>query len=107
MTNKTCGECKHYKERFKFCRDVLYPLQRNSKACVNFEKEIITNGDKIIAGGMRAIAEFQQHISCTNCVYFSVQMPGLEFCHKPDDKTCTDGIEAWLNAPAESEGEDE
>lgn len=107
---KTCGECKHLNRELAFCRacGAKWIKETDGASCKYFEKKTPpTNGDKIIAGGMRAIAEFQQHLSCTNCVYFSVKMAGQEFCHKPDDKTCTDGIEAWLNAPAESEGEDD
>lgn len=105
MKNKTCGECRYFKQEEEICshNQKHYWSKAEFEACTGFEPKVITNGDKIIAGGMRAIAEFQQHLSCTNCVYFSIQMAGQEFCHKPDDKTCTDGIEAWLNAPAESE----
>jgi hypothetical protein len=39
---------------------------------------------------------------CDWCRYFDGVL-----CLKPDDKTCADGIEPYLNAPAESEGEDE
>lgn len=107
---KTCGTCKHCTDKkvIATCKHVgITTGDVPGNNCKWFEQKKITNGDKIIAGGMRAIAEFQQHLSCTNCVYFSVEMAGYEFCHKPDDKTCTDGIEAWLNAPADSEVVDE
>ena len=105
MRNEICGNCKHYIAEMYHCskHDVM---AEPHNTCEDFAaKAPPTNGDKIIAGGNRAIAEFQQHVSCTNCVYFSVKVELQEFCHKPDDKTCTDGIEAWLNSPAESEVE--
>jgi hypothetical protein len=92
---KTCGECKHYKERFKFCRDFLYPLQRNSKACVNFEKEIISNGDKIRQMSNEELAR-----------KFGYPCPPIpsKHCKGIDNEQCTECWLNWLNAPAESEG---
>jgi hypothetical protein len=66
----------------------------------------MTKGDAIRQGGNRALAEFQQLNTCDNCIYNSHN--GFhDYCDKPVDKNCTDGIEAWLEEPAESEGEGE
>ena len=65
----------------------------------------MTKGDMIRQGGNRALAAFQQLNTCDNCIYNNDSRLH-NYCDKPIDKTCTDGIEAWLNAPAK-EGEDE
>lgn len=103
---KTCGECKYF-DWVGQCDKVIEfnHIHAPDKACSFFEH--ITNGDKIITGGMRAIAEFALHHCCNNCIYFDGNNPYRSTCGKPDNETCADGIEAWLNAPAESEGEDE
>jgi hypothetical protein len=51
-------------------------------------------------GGNRALAEFQQLNTCDNCVYNN-HSGFHDYCDKPIDKACTDGIESWLNAPAD------
>lgn len=116
--NKTCGQCRHCKdsksmgmcEQQKLC---LCPEEL--PACSKFEPKVVTNGDKIIAGGMRAIAEFVDKVwkcPCEFCVYakyiedYGFGEGGFD-CKKPDEKDCVDGFEAWLNAPAGSEGKDE
>ena len=106
MSNKTCKNCKYYLADMFHCQknDVMAEAHNT---CEDFEPKIITNGDKIRQGENRALAEFQQQCSCDVCVYFGKGNPFHTFCDKPDDKTCIDGIEAWLNAPAESEGKDE
>lgn len=110
---KTCGECKHFDPKYKFCSDDFYPLEADDNACGAFEpKPKNTNGDKIIAGGMRAIAELGFGNPCARCIY-STYEEDVGFgeagwtCNHPKDKDCVDGIEAWLNAPAESDGGDE
>ena len=104
---KTCGECKHFNKDYSACsvnKRTLISRRPNRDACEMFEPQVITNGDKIIAGGMRAIAEFALHHCCNNCIYFDGNNPYRSTCGKPDNETCEDGVEAWLNAPAESEG---
>ena len=105
MDNKTCGECRKFGNvRCGICKE-------NYPACCAFESKI-TNGDKMIAGCMRAIAELGFGNKCARCIY-STYEEDVGFgeagwtCNRPKDKDCVDGIEAWLNAPAESEGEDE
>lgn len=116
--NKTCGECRFYHPIFEH-EGVCTATSELRKTCDFttgcaiggvYPKPPPTNGDKIIAGGMRAIAEFQQLNTCNNCIYNNDSRLH-NYCDKPIDKTCTDGIEAWLDAPAEiekeSEGKDE
>ena len=107
MSNKTCGECIFYHgiradhgvcaltEDFEKTRDFV-------NCCKSFQPKVITNGDKIIAGGNRALAEFHGKLVCDVCEYRYDHR-----CIAPQGKplTCVDGIEAWLNAPAESEVE--
>lgn len=111
---KTCGECKHLNKELAFCRacGAKWIKETDGASCKYFEKKTPpTNGDKIIAGGMRAIAELGCGNKCARCIY-STYEEDVGFgeagwtCNCPKDKSCADGIEAWLNAPAESEGEE-
>ena len=103
MNNKTCGECKHHKEKChceKFC---CYAGE--SDFCDEFEpakKQIITNGDRIRQGGNRALAQFKSEHKCDVCAY-AAPLDHAPACLRPDGKVCYDGFLAWLNAPAESE----
>lgn len=109
---KTCGECKYFNKNYSACsanKRTLISRRPNRDACEMFEPQVITNGDKIITGGMRAIAELSFRNKCSMCIY-STYEEDVVFgeagwtCNCPKDKSCADGIEAWLNAPAESEG---
>lgn len=99
MNGKTCGECKHFYE-YEDRRAPCCWSKPTDNACLDFEPKVITNGDKIIAGGMRALAEFHGKLACDVCAYRYDHR-----CIAPQGRplTCVDGIEAWLNAPAESE----
>jgi hypothetical protein len=94
--NKTCGECKHYIAEMYHCSkyDVMAEAQNT---CEDFDPKVITNDDKIIAGGMRAIAELAKK-RCQHSIYKTSDFEAV--CFEVD---CADGIEAWLNSPAESE----
>ena len=97
MSNKTCGECKHFFLNSEgHCKSNDGSENAHNDACSFFEPKVITNGDKIIAGGMRAIAEVAKK-RCRHCIY-----KNDPYCFEVD---CVGGIEAWLNAPAESEKE--
>ena len=98
MKSKTCGECRHFREDFK---DMCLWKDQHREACADFEPP--TNGDVIRQGGDRALAEFHDKLACDVCAYRYDHR-----CKAPQGKplTCVDGIEAWLNAPAESEGEE-
>jgi hypothetical protein len=101
---KTCGECKHCENQkiIATCKHVgVTTGDVSGSNCKWFEPKVITNGDKIIAGGMRAIAEVAKK-RCQHCIYKNCDLEAV--CLEVD---CADGIEAWLNAPAESEGMDE
>lgn len=103
LNNKTCGECKHCTDKkvIATCKHVgVTTGDIPGSNCKWFEQKKITNGDKIIAGGMRAVAVFAWKqrgfgTQCDNCAYATKTE-----CKRPADKTCIDGIEAWLNAPA-------
>jgi hypothetical protein len=97
MSNKTCGECKHHKEKCHCEKFGCYAGE--SDFCDEFEpakKQIITNGDVIRQMSNGKLAE-----SFDNCC--KVCAKDIVEC----DLDCFDGILAWLNAPAESEGKDE
>jgi hypothetical protein len=84
-------------------------IKIEKSVCHRFEKLTPpTNGDKIIAGGNKALAKFRLSKTCNICIYCNKKHASYnDICICPRDKCCTDGIEAWLNTPAESEGEDE
>lgn len=110
MANKTCGECKHFScsdegqcmdDKWTFC---------DSDACNKFQSKVITNGDVIRQGGNKATAKFayktaRTHI-CGVCAFSTIEQ-GKYVCTAKDGLSCVDGIEAYLNAPAESEGKDD
>lgn len=101
MKTKTCGECRYLvtsKDYGACCTFICDAMCDDDRACYNFEP--LTNGDVIRQGGNKAIVEFSWSDPCLKCFYSS----GV--CKRPADKTCKDGQLAWLNAPAESEGED-
>ncbi|MBO5680291.1 MAG: hypothetical protein J6T08_01130 [Lentisphaeria bacterium] len=107
--NKTCRECCGFSGSENRClllggKGKAYADNEACRRFVEKKTKAITNGDKIIAGGMRAIAKFALHHCCNNCIYFDGNNPYRSTCGKPDNETCEDGVEAWLNAPAESEG---
>ena len=64
----------------------------------------MTNGDVIRQGGDEALMLFKKKHKCDCCVYIHNGN-----CTEPVDRKdrCADGLKQWLNAPAESEGEDE
>lgn len=117
--NKTCGECKHFytsdegqcslKGDWGFsdddaCKDFCLPIDRLPAGVITAPKP--TNGDKIIAGGSKALVKFHLLGTCDTCIYYNKEHTSHnDICLCPKDKTCADGIEAWLNATAESEAE--
>ena len=115
---KTCGECRYYEHPAGQCSKVIEynNCHITDKACEYFEPKVITNGDKIIAGGNRALAEIFDDIYNGNKCKYCIHHAGSSICKlNPtpyseydegylDDDACLDGFEAWLNAPAESEG---
>lgn len=104
MNNKTCGECRYmlHKDTFEVCTHSMTETSMFDEACKHFTPP--TNGDVIRQGGNDALIDFADGIRRRMCHY----------CAFSKDKSCVDktgdcweGIRAWLNAPAESEGEDE
>lgn len=100
MKSKTCGECKYFVRSeyldvcTVFCVD--HNPDRICEHCDYFTSKVITNGDRLIAGGTRAIAEFAAN-PCEYCRYYK------DFCELPEGMMCEDAIEEYLNSPAESE----
>lgn len=102
MTSKTCGECKWFVLNSEGrCRSNEGEEDANNDCCSFFEPKVITNGDVIRQGGNRALAAFQQQNTCLNCAYYNPSVTHHAFCDCPQDKDCVDGVEAWLNAPAD------
>ena len=102
MANKTCGLCKYYILEMTHCKKHdCFAL--DDDRCEDFEPKVITNGDRIRQGGNRKMAAFHMWNTCDTCVYSNKSKSHNDICRCPTDKTCVDGIEAWLNAPAESE----
>jgi hypothetical protein len=105
--SKTCGECRIYDHFHNLCviGGDIEPTE-TAKDC--FEPKTLTNGGKIIAGGIKSLVKFHLLGTCDTCIYYNKEHTSHnDICLCPKDKTCADGIEAWLNAPAESEWKDD
>ena len=99
MANKTCGECNYHKGNKcpLPCHTINHPAENS--ACSYFEqKQQPTNGDKIRKMSNVELADFVNN-RCKYCYIKEV--------YECDGKSCFYGVLAWLNAPAESEEEDE
>lgn len=107
MKNKTCCECRYYKPyNDAICpythRMVMPPMTR---MCSRFEPP--TNGDVIRQMSNEELAElFALYCMCDTCPLKYVECVGdgeteRTYAH------CYDKFNAYLNAPAESEGENE
>ena len=114
MKNKICGECK-YRYAYRDDEDCngrckLFPTYRipsNKPSCSKFEPiPPPTNGDVIRQGGDKALAHFKSEHKCDTCAY-AAPIDAAPACRRPDGKVCSDGMLAWLNAPAESNTESE
>lgn len=92
MKNKTCGECRYmlHKDAFKVCTHSMTETSMFDEACKHFAPP--TNGDLIRQMSNEELAEL-----------FDVCLRDVTEC----DCECVKGILDWLNAPAESEGDDE
>jgi hypothetical protein len=94
MANKTCGECR-YLDKNRYCEFLDFEPKPQMKGCANFEPKP-TNGYVIRQMSNEKLAELFDN-SCKVCA------KDITEC----DTDCVAGILAWLNAPAESEGEDD
>lgn len=101
MGNKTCGECRFYNSDFNLCLHWRYEdINEHSQICNYFKPN--TNGDVIRRMSNAELAEFlSTQVICPNCP------ARTEECIGNASKVCKKNWLAWLNAPAESEGEDE
>lgn len=103
MENKTCGECQWYDHHHLLCV-IGGEVKQTERAKDCFVSAKPTNGDRVRQGGNKRLITFSTEWSCFHCAYHN----GIERkCERPEGKDCFDGIEAWLNAPAESEVSDE
>lgn len=114
MKNKTCGECRHCKdsksmgmcEKQKLC---LCPEEL--PACSKFEQKVVTKGDKIRQMSNAELAELivPKVMFCDGCPVKCAEKDIPQIRDNPFgadvvDDICKKRVEAWLNAPAESEG---
>ena len=97
MSNKTCGECR-YLDKNRYCNFLDFEPKPQMKGCANFEPKP-TNGDVIRQMSNEELLKIISRSMCESCIY---QYEDCD-CIRNHDK----GVLAWLNAPAESEGEDE
>ena len=101
---KTCGECKHLNRELAFCRACGAKWLNDSDGanCKYFEKLTPpTNGDRIRRGGNQKLLGYRSTHKCDICIY-AAPIDVTPACNRPDGKSCMDGMESWLNAPAES-----
>ena len=115
MSNKnTCGECKHYIPEMYHCKkhDVMAEAPNTCEDCT---AKNISNGDKIrqMANAELAKLIVPKVMFCNGCPV-KCKEKNIPQNNQSDpfgveniEDVCTKRVEAWLNAPAESEGEDE
>ena len=99
MENKTCGECKYFvtSEYLDVCVvDGETRLATTTVPCDAFKPKVVTNGDKIRQMRNEDLADL---LGCSCC-----SERNSDWC---SHISCKQGKLAWLDAPAESEGEDE
>ena len=104
------------------CQNTDCPAENpdpNAAACRKFVGVALTNGDVIRLGSNRKLAEVFDDLYNGNKCKYCIHHAGSGVCKlNPtpyseydegylDDEDCLNGFETWLNAPAESEGEDE
>lgn len=100
---KTCEDCRFYAKETEHCKlkGIGWKFATDTP-CSGFTlREPITNGDKIRQSGDDELIDFADGIRRRMCHY----------CVYSKYKTCVDkagncweGVRAWLNAPAASEG---
>ena len=101
MSNKMCNECKRCDGDLCTYFD-NYSDRESTIACILFEPKKPTNGDVIRQMSNAELAKFlSTQVICPNCP------ARTEECIGNASKVCKKNWLAWLNAPAESEGEDE
>lgn len=109
MENKTCGECNRFEvdEIAATCEKHCIICDDDAPACEYFEPKITTNGDVIRQMSNEELAEmFSLNCMCDTCPLKDVECVGdgeteRTYAH------CYDKFNSYLNAPAESEVEDE
>lgn len=110
MENKTCGECKYYNDAMFHCEkfDCMAEDGWSCPDCEEKEKPKPTNGDRIRQMSNKELATHKITPNCFTCT-FGERFKDGAWCKAPAGKTdcCKEGYLEWLNAPAESEGEDE
>jgi hypothetical protein len=100
--SKTCGNCRYYKNGKCYFNNTLVCAE-SIHPCWYFNAQP-TNGDRIRQGGDDALIEFADGVRrrmCHCCAFFKEKSCVDKTCG------CWEGVRLWLNAPAESEGEDE
>jgi hypothetical protein len=115
LSNKTCGECKHFFLNSEgHCKSNDGSENAHNDACSFFDPKVITNGDVIRQMSNAKLAELivPKVMFCDGCPVKCAEkdIPKLEdnpFGADIVDDVCKQRVENWLNAPAESEGEDE
>lgn len=102
---KTCGECRFYVKETEHCKlkGIGWKFATDTPCSGFTPRKPITNGDKIRQGGDDELIDFADGIRRRMCHY----------CVYSEDKSCVnkagncwEGVRAWLNAPAESDGKE-
>lgn len=98
MEDKTCGECQWYDYHHLLCV-VGGDVSSADCACDSFIPVKLTNGDRVRQMSNKELAEIINNVDCKIC-------PAYMTCFNGENKTCFDGMLAWLNAPADCVGKD-
>lgn len=83
----------------KYFNKMLKYLDSLREATIADDKPA-TSGDKIRQRGNQALLDYRSNHKCDICIY-AAPIDSTPACTRPDGKSCMDGMEAWLNAPAE------
>ena len=108
MENKTCGECKHLNRDLAFCRACGAKWHKGIDVanCKYFEEITLpTNGDRVRTMCNEILLQYVCLLPCEICPAKKIKK-----CNKNtwDGSTrCQQNWLNWLNAPEESEVEDE
>lgn len=106
MKNKTCRECRYMlnNDTYNVCTYSMSDAYVLDNACRHFAP--LTNGDLIIAGGMRELAkamvygyrETDDNGQVTDGMLYTWHLPNAKVFTEYNE--AVDYLEDWLNAPA-------
>lgn len=100
MENKTCGECRFYAKETEHCKlkGICWKFATDTPCSGFAPRKTITNGDVIRQFSNKQLAELIENCG-DECGGHMCKYCDSDNC---SGQSCADGIEAWLNTPAEN-----